>query len=616
MTFRTLFSFLILMTLTMNHTHATLIELKRSPAPQRVLLVGASLTSRLPTLLTFSLKQRGQEIDAVGWMRGGTELKTHIELGLLEHIREQDYDVVVLTAPWNSNRGASGVQALEKAARVIQESGAKLVIYTLPEVQATYEDAPERIPPSRRFMAELLKESKLPDLPVDRAFALAVKEIPYERLFVEDRVHFTQEGWYLTMCVAYAMFTGQNPESLPAFVTREDDVILQVEEKLATRLQAWAWTAATEAIELARKEERPSVQAMLSPRQRRPRLNLRSPGGDWAAYASGATVPVIAEVSSIAAPLNFVEILVDGQVVERLEGSPYRSEWTPPKDGVYSLRLRAVDQAGRHARTAPLELVIGELPPEPARSAPRLDRILWREHPVNTPLSVDLIGNRFEPAFANWSLMSGDTELARCPDTAMKLEWTPAESGYQDLVAIARTEEGTEYRSETVRVLIYDPAKRPRGAFLQAPAKIPGEVALERFDHGGDGVGWSGGTKAKGPRADSGIMIFPLEEREWILWAKAGNRMTYTVHVDEAGLYRPVLDAANRGREQGAKRLHLLHKASGQRVSFAVTPTGSNRDWIGFSTQALNLPAGETQLELHCEDGDINIDVIRFDRIR
>ena len=110
-------------------------------------------------------------------------------------------------------------------------------------------------------------------------------------------------------------------------------------------------------------------------------------------------------------------------------------------------------------------------------------------------------------------------------------------------------------------------------------------MELEKFDHGGVGVAWDGGTKAKGPRADSGIMLFPLEEREWIIWAKAEDEMTYTVNVAQAGIYRPVLDAANRGREQGAKRLHLSHKASGQRVSFAVTPTGSNTDWIGFATE-------------------------------
>jgi hypothetical protein len=111
------------------------------------------------------------------------------------------------------------------------------------------------------------------------------------------------------------------------------------------------------------------------------------------------------------------------------------------------------------------------------------------------------------------------------------------------------------------------------------------------------------------------MMIFPLAERGWIIWAKAGNRMIYTVDVAEAGRYRPVLDAANRGREPGAKRLHLTCLDTGQSVRFAVSETGSNTDWIGFATEALDLPAGRIRLELHCEDGDINIDTIRFDPI-
>ena len=96
-------------------------------------------------------------------------------------------------------------------------------------------------------------------------------------------------------------------------------------------------------------------------------------------------------------------------------------------------------------------------------------------------------------------------------------------------------------------------------------------------------------------------------------WAKAGNRLVYTVDVAKAGRYRPVLDAANRGREPGAKRLHLTCRQTGQQVSFAVTATGSNTDWIGFATDTLDLPAGRVQIELYCEDGDINIDTIRFD---
>ncbi len=607
---------LTLMSITISPITAAVVEQQVQPSPQRVLFVGASLTSRLPSLTKFSLTQVGQRIEAVGWMRGGTGLLTHIQLGLLDHIRENDYDAVVLTAPrmWPIRQGAD--EALRTAVEAVRASGAEPILYDRPVVQVSYEDRPEIIEPGRKAMLATIQELETAALPVDRAFSLALKELPFDALFVEDRVHFTQAGWYLTMCVMHAMLTGRNPSSLPAFVTRDDDFIFELDDKLATRLQQWAWTAANESMEQAKAAQRPAAKNILSPKNRRPRLALRSPNGKWAVFSSGATVPLIAEVSSIAAPLTSVDVLVNGKVVETLQQPPYRTEWTPSQDGVYELRLRATDKKGRHARTKPVEIVIGELPPEPSRTPPHLNRILWLETPVNSPITVPLTGARFEPAFANWTLMAGDQELAHCADTAMKLEWTPTRTGYHDVHALARTEEGTVCKSEQVRLLVFDPAKRTQNVFLEQPAQIPGSLELEKFDHGGTGVAWSGGTKAKGPRADSGIMLFPFEGREWIIWAKAGNKMTYTVNVAKAGIYRPVLDAANRGREQGAKRLHLSHKASGQRVSFAVTPTGSNTDWIAFATEALKLPAGQIELELYCEDGDINIDTIRFDRVQ
>lgn len=594
---------------------ATLMAADQTPAPQRVLFVGASLTSRLPSLAEFSLIQVGRRIQADAVMRGGTGLAKHIELGLLDHMAQHDYDVVVLTAPWAKHTPQARA-ALSIAVERAENQGASVIIYDFPVTQATYQDRPETIATARTEMLAMAREHQIATLPVDRAFALALEQLPFEALFVEDRVHFTNAGWYLAMCVSHGVLSGRSPVGLPAFTSRDDDVTMQLEPELATQLQTWAWQAVQEADAIAEADGRPGSGSVLSTRERRPRLALRSPGSDWAAYATGATVPVVARVHSTAAPLERVEVLIDETVVDTLTAAPYRSSWTPTADGTYQLRLRAVDTAGRHARTDAVSVVVGELPPEPARTPPSLVRLQWLESSLGDTISVPLVGARHEPAFASWRLMRGDEELAACPDTAMRLEWAPDRAGYHDLHAIALTDDGTAYYSEPVRVLIYDPEQRSAGPFLGQATSLPGLLELERFDHGGDGTGWSGGTRAKGPRRDSGMMLFPLAERGWIMWAKAGNRLIYTVEVSDAGRYRPVLDAANRGREPGAKRLHLTCRETGQRVSFAVSATGSNTDWIGFATETLELPAGRVQLELHCEDGDINIDTIRFDRVR
>jgi hypothetical protein len=248
---------------------------------------------------------------------------------------------------------------------------------------------------------------------------------------------------------------------------------MQLDPALADRLQAWAWQAVQKADELANAEGRPVAGSLLSSRKRRPRLQMRSPAGTEAVYSSGSPVPVVARVHSTAAPLESVEVLVDGAVVERLTQAPYHSQWTAPGDGSYTLRLRATDQNGRHARTDPVQIIIGDLPPEPARTPPNLDRLLWQAAYVGTPITIRLDAPRHEGPFASWKLMRGDEELAFCPDTAMRLEWTPDRAGYQDLHAVAKTEDGQEYRSETVRILVYDPADRPSGPFLVRRPEFP-----------------------------------------------------------------------------------------------------------------------------------------------
>jgi hypothetical protein len=558
-------------------TSANALGAATGPAPQRALFVGASLTSRLPALTAFSIAQTGMRLQAERRTFGGTGLQRHLDLGLVDFFQQHDYDIIVLTSPRARPGRPDQSEALSQAVQAARRSGATVVLYERPVTQAAYEDYPETIAASRARQLDYLREHQVIPMPVDQAFALALADLPFETLFVEDRVHFTDAGWYLAMCVSHAVLRGRSPVGLPPFVTHNDDVTMTLAPELAARLQAWAWQAVQEANQVAEAENRPQAGKVLSSRHRRPRLQVRSPGSEWAAYASGAAVPVIARVHSIAAPLVRVEVLIDGDVVEALTQPPYRTLWQPPQDGTYQLRLRATDRDGRQARTDAVTLMVGELPPEPSRTAPTLTGLQWRELPIGAAIEVRLRGAKHEPAFASWRLMQGDVEVARCPDTAMRLQWTPSAAGLMDLHARARTDDGTEYRSESV-LLVYDPPDRPAGPFLGQAMTIPGVLQLERFDHGGDGVGWSGGRRAKGPRADSGMMLFPLAERDWIVWAKSGNRWVYTVDVTAAGRYRPVLDAANRGREQGAKRIHLTCRATEQTVRFAVTATGSNTD--------------------------------------
>ena len=164
--------------------------------------------------------------------------------------------------------------------------------------------------------------------------------------------------------------------------------------------------------------------------------------------------------------------MVNEEVVETLTSAPYRTQWQPEQDGTYHLRLRARDIAGRHARTDAVEVVIGALPPEPACAAPSLKGLLWRECEIGQEITVKIRGDKYDPPFASWKLMQGDTELAACPDTAMKLQWTPSELGYQDVQAVAVTDDGTEYRSDLTRVFVYDATQRQAGPFLGQAQKF------------------------------------------------------------------------------------------------------------------------------------------------
>jgi hypothetical protein len=147
------------------------------------------------------------------------------------------------------------------------------------------------------------------------------------------------------------------------------------------------------------------------------------------------------------------------------------------------------------------------------------------------------------------------------------------------------------------------------------PAAVPGTVLAEKYDTGGQGVGYSvsstNGTD-NGFRSD-GVDLESTSAPGGgndIGWTAGGQWFRYTVNVATAGTYTVTFEVASLN---GATDGFHLSNSSGTNLtgSVNVPATGAWQTWTTV-TASVTLPAGQQVLTLSQDNGGWNIDSFAF----
>jgi hypothetical protein len=163
---------------------------------------------------------------------------------------------------------------------------------------------------------------------------------------------------------------------------------------------------------------------------------------------------------------------------------------------------------------------------------------------------------------------------------------------------------------DALRIQFAGPATAPFGG---TPAAVPGTVQAEKYDTGGQGVGYSVNSvngSANAYRPD-GVDLESTSDTGGgynVGWTSGGQWFRYTVNVATAGTYTLSLRVAAPGAVTGA--LHVAN-ASGTNLSGAVNipATGAWQNWTTVTAQ-MNLPAGQQVLTLAEDNGGWNINYL------
>jgi len=140
------------------------------------------------------------------------------------------------------------------------------------------------------------------------------------------------------------------------------------------------------------------------------------------------------------------------------------------------------------------------------------------------------------------------------------------------------------------------------------PIPIPGTVAPEQFDNGGQNVGYYDTTTGNsgGQFRTTDVDIQTSNDGGYnIGWTAAGEWLNYTVNVTQAGTYTVQLRVAS---PNGGALLHvgLNGSSDGQWKAVSISATGGWQNWTTVSVP-VTLGAGVQQMTIYFDTAGVNL---------
>ena len=141
------------------------------------------------------------------------------------------------------------------------------------------------------------------------------------------------------------------------------------------------------------------------------------------------------------------------------------------------------------------------------------------------------------------------------------------------------------------------PASGSSTPYTGSPAAIPGTIALQNFDNGGQGVAYSdtsSGNSGGAFRSENVDLESSSDGGYNLGWVAAGEWLNYTVDVSAAGSYTATFRVASPG--QGGT-FHLEMNGTNVTGSLTVPNTGGWQNWVNV-TKTVTLSAGRQTARL------------------
>ena len=192
----------------------------------KALFIGNSATyvNEIPQTLSRLAKELGYTIETEQITPGGCELFRHAD-DTAEHGQKviteiaKGYDIVFLQDNGNcvstDEKRENCISASKRLCDAIKKSGARACFYVRPpygKVKAE-RDPFEQCVAFDELFGEIARENEAECVHVNRAFAYAIKHLPYD-LWGDDHAHTGKFGAYLIVCTFFASLFGISATAL------------------------------------------------------------------------------------------------------------------------------------------------------------------------------------------------------------------------------------------------------------------------------------------------------------------------------------------------------------------------------------------------------------------
>ncbi|MHB9133007.1 MAG: Ig-like domain-containing protein [Armatimonadota bacterium] len=190
----------------------------------------------------------------------------------------------------------------------------------------------------------------------------------------------------------------------------------------------------------------------------KPTVAITSPA-DGAEFLQPANVVIAATAADGDGTVTQVEFYIDGEKVGTDTTSPYQYSWNdvPKKATAYVLTAVATDSNGEITTSTPVNVMVNDIPPTVAITAPAEDAQFISGNEVTiTATAADADGT-----VANVDFRVNDVSVGSDATAPYSINWTPETAGSYTLTAVATDDAGVTTTSAPVHVTVLNPDYTP-----------------------------------------------------------------------------------------------------------------------------------------------------------
>jgi hypothetical protein len=180
-----------------------------------------------------------------------------------------------------------------------------------------------------------------------------------------------------------------------------------------------------------------------------PTVTLTSPTNN-SAFDNPASITLTVDVNDPGVGIQSVSFYANDKFLGSSTKNPYSLVWSNPPSGQFALFARALDQFGRSALSAPVNITIKDIDPTVNLTSPT-NGANFTVH-QNITLAADASDPDTNASIASVSFYANDHRLGTVTNAPYSFVWSNAPSGFFVLRAIATDNSGDKGYSQTVLI--------------------------------------------------------------------------------------------------------------------------------------------------------------------